>query len=360
VLASLLPGLREIRAPLAAGYLWLIVGWLTFHDRVDSGASAPGAVQALKELRDAIGVGGVAAAATFLAYLLGALWEPAAGRSAELLWRVRQTVGLASGAEFGDPYGQSVTISMASWDRLEGIFARVYSDISHALRVSLGEDPTDDRRRFLVGLHDAVQSGRWRRGDALTYSSATDDWWLREASELFDVEVDETEDVREQILSFTRALNDVIAMECSSDRFRIASRSRLVNVLIEELPLLARRLAGDQEELFLEATRMKGEVEFRYALAIPIPVIVSVLSFGLGFATWLWLAATLVGVLTGFALLTDGWRRERLRNDLLVELLAVGKATSPTLDRLLERARRAAQDGSIDSDSARASLSGDQ
>jgi hypothetical protein len=30
MLASLLPGLRDLRAPLAAGYLWLAAGWLYF------------------------------------------------------------------------------------------------------------------------------------------------------------------------------------------------------------------------------------------------------------------------------------------------------------------------------------------
>jgi hypothetical protein len=30
MLLNLLPGLRDLRAPLAAGYLWLAAGWLFF------------------------------------------------------------------------------------------------------------------------------------------------------------------------------------------------------------------------------------------------------------------------------------------------------------------------------------------
>lgn len=30
VLLNILPGFRELRAPLAAGYVWLLVGWLAF------------------------------------------------------------------------------------------------------------------------------------------------------------------------------------------------------------------------------------------------------------------------------------------------------------------------------------------
>jgi hypothetical protein len=86
VLASLLPGLREIRAPLAAGYLWLVVAWLVFQDRVETGAAASGSVDALLTLKDELGTGGLTAAATFVAYLVGALWQPVAERVAELLW----------------------------------------------------------------------------------------------------------------------------------------------------------------------------------------------------------------------------------------------------------------------------------
>src|SRR5262245_31387265 len=100
--------------------------------------------------------------------------------------------------------------------------------------------------------------------------------------------------------------------------------------LFDELPLVARRLVGEQQELFLEASRMKGEIEFRYALAIPIPIAASVLTLGLGVPLWALVAASVAGILAGWALLADGWRRDGARNDYLVELLAIGKAKSPT------------------------------
>jgi len=58
---------------LAAGYLWLVTAWLLLHERVDTGSDASGAVSALSELRDAIGLGGVAAAATFVASPYGSV-----------------------------------------------------------------------------------------------------------------------------------------------------------------------------------------------------------------------------------------------------------------------------------------------
>jgi hypothetical protein len=34
MLSSILPGLRDVRVPLTAGYLWLLGLWLLFGDRV--------------------------------------------------------------------------------------------------------------------------------------------------------------------------------------------------------------------------------------------------------------------------------------------------------------------------------------
>lgn len=131
-------------------------------------------------------------------------------------------------------------------------------------------------------------------------------------------------------------------MNAGKTRVLLLGEAEVTALLFDELPLVSRRLVGEQQELFLEASRMKGEVEFRHALAIPLPIAASVLASGLGLATWVWIAATAAGILAGWALLADGWRRDALRNDYLVELLAIDKAKSPTFERLLERARQAA------------------
>jgi hypothetical protein len=108
--------------------------------------------------------------------------------------------------------------------------------------------------------------------------------------------------------------------------------------MIDELPLVARRLPGEEQEQFLEVTRLKAEVELRYALAVPVVVTTGVLAAGIGLASTTWAIATGLSGIAGAAFLIDGWRRDRLRNDLLIELLALGKAKSPTFERLVERA----------------------
>jgi hypothetical protein len=72
VLANILPGIREIRAPLVAGYLWLATGWILIGGPT-SAASASGLGRALSALARVGGRGGVLAALSLGAYLVGVL-----------------------------------------------------------------------------------------------------------------------------------------------------------------------------------------------------------------------------------------------------------------------------------------------
>jgi hypothetical protein len=74
MLASLLPGLRDLRAPLAAGYLWLAAGWLYFAPQLPASVNdAAGVLKDIYRVVDASNSVAVAAGLTFIAYLLGIL-----------------------------------------------------------------------------------------------------------------------------------------------------------------------------------------------------------------------------------------------------------------------------------------------
>src|SRR4051812_4527396 len=69
---SVLPGIREIRAPLIAGYLWLICGWLL----VEPHAPSPDSNRVygrIAELAAVVGPAGRAIAVSIAAYLIGSL-----------------------------------------------------------------------------------------------------------------------------------------------------------------------------------------------------------------------------------------------------------------------------------------------
>lgn len=75
MLASLLPGLRDLRIPLVVGYLWLVAIWLWCNDQLPQKAEARGAVADLYDLTEVLPAATALAALTFVAYFVGSLVE---------------------------------------------------------------------------------------------------------------------------------------------------------------------------------------------------------------------------------------------------------------------------------------------
>jgi hypothetical protein len=74
LITNLLPGVRDLRTPLAVGYMWLIALWIWLHKHLPTSVdTAKGPIRALYELGDFVGKGIVLTAATFVAYMLGTL-----------------------------------------------------------------------------------------------------------------------------------------------------------------------------------------------------------------------------------------------------------------------------------------------
>jgi hypothetical protein len=70
VLLAALPGLREIRAPLISGYMWLLLVWVLVRPDIDRRPSNE-VLGTLYDLIQALGPVATAAAISVLAYLLG-------------------------------------------------------------------------------------------------------------------------------------------------------------------------------------------------------------------------------------------------------------------------------------------------
>jgi len=75
VLANLLPGLREVRSPLASGYIWILTVWILFSDRLPRRQSADQPWAAIYDFSATVGKPATLAAISFAAYLLGCLLE---------------------------------------------------------------------------------------------------------------------------------------------------------------------------------------------------------------------------------------------------------------------------------------------
>ncbi|GAB2578104.1 hypothetical protein [Kribbella endophytica] len=74
MLASLLPGLRDVRTPLAVGYLWLLNLWLFFGHYALRGSNADSRTwEAVIAAYEFLGQGAAIAAVSFTAFLVGAI-----------------------------------------------------------------------------------------------------------------------------------------------------------------------------------------------------------------------------------------------------------------------------------------------
>lgn len=73
MLASLLPGLRDLRVPLATGFLWLVVLWLLTYPAIPTHDEASGLAEELYEVLGAFGPAALLAVITFVAYIIGIL-----------------------------------------------------------------------------------------------------------------------------------------------------------------------------------------------------------------------------------------------------------------------------------------------
>ena len=75
MLTSILPGLRDVRTPLACGYMWLVAAWLAFADHLPRTRPSAGMAASIWDLGGHLGKAAVLAAITFAAYLIGAVLE---------------------------------------------------------------------------------------------------------------------------------------------------------------------------------------------------------------------------------------------------------------------------------------------
>lgn len=74
MLTSLLPGLRDLRAPLVVGYSWLLIGWLIFAGKLPKHRPpGNGAIANLFDLSHLVGPVTTVATISVVAYILGAI-----------------------------------------------------------------------------------------------------------------------------------------------------------------------------------------------------------------------------------------------------------------------------------------------
>jgi hypothetical protein len=154
MLLNLLPGLRDLRTPLAVGYLWLATGWLLFSGAFPSRAEATGLAASVYRFADVVGTGTALAVLSFVAYVLGAVLS--------LQYLVRWALTAPWERRHNDPG----TIFRSHRMRGLGLgfvddntFSAVVRAIRARIRAAVAADPADMRRiQGLAGIPGAPGS----------------------------------------------------------------------------------------------------------------------------------------------------------------------------------------------------------
>lgn len=301
VLTNLLPGLRDLRAPLSAGVIWLFAIWLAVEPELPPEGHAEGVLASVAALKDELSMVGLGAALTFLAYLLGSLAE-----------------GI-------------LTVLGNLWSRSMGGLLRWY---------------LARRERRLLRNSARVRQWQTRYGWAPNPRPRLSDEAL---SAIHDLAENEVHVAREKLLGRDSQESDVIPVEYDLSNDVAAwwngvgklgdhhadigddlMAAEVARRTVGEFEQMRTRLLIDLPNLFSNVDRLRAEAEFRRAVG---PALVG-LAVVLAWRGPAWSA--LLTFLAATVLLYQGGQRERQSNDALVEALRNGRITSPSMDRLRE------------------------
>lgn len=254
ILASLLPGVRAIRAPLAAGLVLLLAIWLAVEPSLPVAAEATGVYKSLTRLGELDQSFGAVALVALTAYLVGSMYVVIAGvamRWVVTRWPKLQVVG---------PDGRLGT----AFVRPRHAESETERDLQQTVQLLTGLLPSRAETEHLARhIADAVEPR------------------LRE------------------FLRTTEASNAEHAT--ALDRAARFVAKRLLDEDWDSLPL---SLIGTQPQLYAEVDRFRAETEFRAALAGPAAALIAVLAVRTDVGWWIALPTVVVEliVLGAFAL----------------------------------------------------------
>jgi hypothetical protein len=328
MLANLLPGLRDLRAPLTAGYVWLLADYLAFAPLVPAKARATGIWHSLDQLRVTIGPVGAGVALSVTAYLLGAISQGLFsnnGLRQQLLRRYHRAL-------FRHDRLRSLLVSVTPQRYKEQVrhpFSRYPNKtiIRHGVRgrraLSAAVTTRTERIQTLLAgadlsLHALAFTVREVR---LKMPLASANRSLRPLASLYVIDSgllgsDEPPADRDEIEEW----DEYALLEGLETMIRIEAAG--------ELDLARTGLLGSEKALFEEVDRLQAEGELRGALSPAMLGLAATLAWR---ATW-WSAAVLVFA-TGI-LAFQGRQRSRLATDSVLEALRIGRTKVPVLDQI--------------------------
>lgn len=126
MLASLLPGVRDLRTPLAVGVVLLLAAWVAFGELIPGPDQAGGLLARIYDASEVLGAPSTLAVAGFVAYLIGSAWTFAIERPIRKLVRFPSGNGRLSIHQLVEA---DVDLAKTSEERRNAITAQLHREI---------------------------------------------------------------------------------------------------------------------------------------------------------------------------------------------------------------------------------------
>lgn len=289
---SLIPGVREVRAPLIAGYLWLLCLWLLLEPRSPS-PEGNEIYERIAELAEVVGPLGQAFAVSICAYILGSLIQ-AGFRAA---WnRLTRDMGPL---------------------RLDEEQQELFEDLA------AGEDPRGVET--ILEIANPLQDASIQRPFMKDFSTAVWEIAERELMESYRQLVLAVQNIRSQegekanCFYGMRARTPVVLLTVARE-IGISQAEYVVphflpaRDLLGHLHLLETRLLEVAESTGAQVERLGAEADFRFTITPPLAAFILILAFGVNL---FWLIALALPV----ALVTQGINLSQDRAEQAVDAL---------------------------------------
>jgi hypothetical protein len=323
MLLNLLPGLRELRAPLLAGYTWLMASYIAFEPSVSSKTAQTGIWHILDHLRTEIGAVGTGVALSVLAYLLGAVSQGMFARDGVRslirrryvrFWLRHRWVGRLLKrllpARFHDridsPISGAARIPHGDVARsgLVSTFATLAEQISAVLA-----DADLTIHTLALAARDELQESR------LTGARRA----LRPLVKILPLSLG---------LTGWGEPDDETIESWETYELMEGLQHEVVGTAVRELGLARTGLVGKQKDLFSVIDRLDAEAELRLTLA---PALLG-LAAALGWRATPWVAATLA--IATAVLVMQGQARSKKATESVVEALRLERTRIPLFDQI--------------------------
>lgn len=302
MLSNLVPGIRELRAPLAAGYIWLAFGWLVWGRHFPDLKHSTGLLKEIQTLGHSAGTPSVGVALSFAAYLIGVL-----------------------------------SVALSDWllknraERLTGVAVSLMkSKMFRRAGLRLMNQETTVKNMLEWAVRQRLKS---RHVDYLLDSMVNPSI----------IESDFLGMFRSKMIHPSRGKNTLSAFilsgispsdidEYDTDLLNSEARDgiakNLVDSMVSDLPLVPARLLGHDAELYDNYDRQRAEAQFRAAVAVPLIPATIALSIAMGSLV------VLVIILMAIVLLATTYQKRQAADFVLAEAICAGRVDTPALDIL--------------------------